>query len=71
MECAGLDFDDFDDLEAAWVPLTVVLNSLNRSMGLPDSYPFALPEAALRKIRFVHDVVEKTSHTPTNRRGSD
>jgi hypothetical protein len=55
-----LDFDDFDDVEAAWVPLTVALNSLNRSMGLPDSYPFALPEAALRKIRFVHDVVEKT-----------
>ncbi|HET9217271.1 MAG TPA: putative zinc-binding peptidase [Terriglobia bacterium] len=50
------DFDDFDDIEAAWVPLTVALNSLNRSMGLPDSYPFALSEAALRKIRFVHDV---------------
>jgi len=59
-----LDFDDFDDLLAAWVPLTVALNSLNRSMGLPDSYPFALSEAAIRKIRFVHDVVEKTSGTP-------
>jgi hypothetical protein len=58
-----LDFDDFDDLEAAWVPLTVALNSLNRSMGQPDSYPFALPENALRKIRFVHDVVERTSGT--------
>jgi hypothetical protein len=58
-----LDFDDFDDLVAAWVPLTVAANSLNRSMGLPDSYPFALPEAALKKIRFVHDVVEKTSGT--------
>jgi hypothetical protein len=58
-----LDFDDFDDLEAAWVSLTVALNSLNRSMGLPDSYPFALPEAALKKIRFIHDVVEKASGT--------
>lgn len=53
-----LDFDDFDDLEAAWVPLTIALNSLNRSMGLPDTYPFALPEAALKKIRFVHDAIE-------------
>lgn len=53
-----LDFDDFDDLEKAWVPLTVALNSLNRSMGLPDLYPFVLSEPALRKIRFVHDVVE-------------
>jgi hypothetical protein len=56
-----LDFDDFDDLEAAWVPLTVALNSLNRSMGLPDSYPFVLAETAVQKIRFVHDVVEKVS----------
>ena len=35
-----LDFDDFDDLARAWIPLTVALNSLNRSMGLPDLYPF-------------------------------
>jgi len=56
-----LDFDDFDDLEAAWVPLTIALNSLNRSMGLPDPYPFVLPQAALQKIRFVHEVVEKAS----------
>ncbi len=53
-----LDFDDFDDLARAWVPLTVALNALNRSMGLADLYPFVLSEPALRKIRFVHDVVE-------------
>ena len=56
-----LDLDDFDDLERAWPPLTVALNSLNRSMGLPDPYPFALSEAALKKIGFVHDIIEKTS----------
>ena len=54
-----LDFDDFDDLVRAWVPLTIALNSLNRSMGLPDLYPFVLPEPAVEKIRFVHDVVEQ------------
>ena len=54
-----LDFDDFDDLERTWVPLTVGLNSLNRSMGLPDPYPFVLSDLALRKIRFVHDLIEK------------
>jgi hypothetical protein len=54
-----LDFDDFDELSHAWVPLTIALNSLNRSMGLPDLYPFVVPELALRKIRFLHDVVEK------------
>jgi len=53
-----IDFDDFDDLIGAWGPLTVALNALNRSMGLADSYPFVLPEPAIEKIRFVHDVVE-------------
>jgi hypothetical protein len=54
-----LDFDDFDDLARAWVPLTLALNSLNRSMGLLDIYPFVLSDPALQKIRFVHDVVEQ------------
>jgi hypothetical protein len=54
-----LDFDDFDDLARAWVPLTLALNSLNRSMGLTDIYPFVLSDPALQKIRFVHDVVEQ------------
>jgi hypothetical protein len=53
-----LDFDDFEDLSSAWVPLTLALNSLNRSMGLPDLYPFVLPPAAIAKLRFVHDVIE-------------
>ena len=52
-----LHFDDFADLAGAWVPLTVALNALNRSMGLPDPYPFVLSEPALEKIRFVHDVI--------------
>jgi hypothetical protein len=52
-----LHFDDFDDLIAAWVPLTVALNSLNRSMGLPDMYPFVLAEGVKDKLRFVHHVV--------------
>ena len=42
----------------AWLPLTVAVNSLNRSMGQPDLYPFALTagdhrEAALHP-RLVH-----------------
>jgi len=54
-----LDFDDFDDLARAWVPLTIALNSLNRSMGMSDLYPFVVSDPALQKIRFVHDVVEQ------------
>lgn len=55
-----LDFDSFEELSRAWVPITIALNSLNRSMGLRDLYPFVLPELALKKIAFVHEVIEKS-----------
>ena len=49
--------ENFDDVIAAWVPLTVALNSLNRSMGLQDAYPFVLAQRVIEKLRFVHGVV--------------
>ncbi|MFT3720496.1 putative zinc-binding metallopeptidase [Pseudorhodoferax sp.] len=51
---ANSDFDAWID---QWVPVTLLLNSLNRSLGQDDAYPFALSENALRKLRFVHDVI--------------
>jgi hypothetical protein len=53
-----VDFEDFDELIAAWLPITVALNSLNRSMGVIDPYPFVLVDAVLDKLRFVHDLVQ-------------
>jgi hypothetical protein len=47
----------FDTMVRQWVPLTLLLNSLNRSLGQQDAYPFALSPGALRKLRFVHDTV--------------
>jgi len=49
--------NDFDQLVEQWVPLTLLLNSLNRSLGQDDAYPFALTAGALRKLRFVHDAI--------------
>jgi hypothetical protein len=59
---AAIAFDpyaapDFDPLVEAWPPLTVAVNSLNRSMGQPDLYPFALSPPAVGKLRFVHALV--------------
>jgi hypothetical protein len=59
---AEISFDpyrarDFDRLVRAWLPLTVAVNSLNRSMGQPDLYPFALTPATVEKLRFVHGLV--------------
>ena len=52
-------FSDFDDLSSAWLSLTIALNSLNRSMGLRDLYPFAPSKVAMEKLRFVHQVIEQ------------
>jgi hypothetical protein len=49
----------FDELLACWTPLTAALNELNRSMGLPDLYPFVLSAPAVDKLRFVHDLVSR------------
>lgn len=54
---------DFDQMVQQWAPLTILLNSLNRSLGQEDAYPFALSPAALRKLRFVHDVIGESALT--------
>lgn len=48
----------FQEMLRQWVPLTLMLNSLNRSLGQNDAYPFALSPGAMRKLRFVHDLVQ-------------
>lgn len=55
-EMPGLDFylaTDIEPVIAAWVPLTVAINSVNRSLGQPDLYPFVLSETVNRKIDYV------------------
>jgi len=41
-----------------WHGLTHMLNNLNRSLGLNDAYPFVLSAPAVKKMRFVHDVIK-------------
>lgn len=53
----SIRFDDFVETLSKWSELTLLLNSLNRSMGLEDAYPFVLSELTLRKLRFVHDLI--------------
>jgi len=48
---------DFDVLMKSWLPLTFAVNSLNRSVGQPDLYPFVLTPVVLDKLRFVHDLI--------------
>ncbi len=45
---------DFNQLMLVWQRVTVMMNSLNRSMGLQDAYPFVPPNRATVKLRFIH-----------------
>jgi hypothetical protein len=53
--------DDFSALMEEWVPLSLALNSLNRSMGLQDVYPFVIPPAVAEKLTFIHRVCRQTA----------
>lgn len=51
------DIHSIDDMLTRWGDLTILLNALNRSMGMADAYPFILSDLTLSKIRFVHSLV--------------
>jgi len=61
---------DFDALVEQWVPVTLLVNSFSRSLGQEDAYPFALSQAALEKLRYVHDVIREARST-TATKGAD
>jgi len=50
------DQSDFNRLIKRWLPLCFAVNSLNRSMGHPDFYPFILSSPVIEKLRFIHGV---------------
>jgi hypothetical protein len=54
-----IDFDphvaEMDRIIDTWLPLTFAVNSINRSMGQPDLYPFVLPPPVIWKLAFVHE----------------
>ena len=46
-----------EDIVSNWIYFSVVLNALNRSMGLPDAYPFVISDAIRAKLAFVHRTI--------------
>ncbi len=48
--------EDFETLMSFWLPLTYAMNSLNRSMGHHDLYPFVIPPNVMEKLSFIHQV---------------
>ncbi|MGA8078946.1 MAG: putative zinc-binding peptidase [Xanthobacteraceae bacterium] len=59
---AQVDFDPYtvrdpSPLIQTWVPLSNALNSLNRTMGLLDIYPFVLSPPVVEKLSAIHHLV--------------
>jgi len=48
--------DDFNEVVENWLPLTFAVNSLNRSMGHADFYPFVIAPDVIHKLQFIHDL---------------
>jgi hypothetical protein len=59
-----IDFDPYtvssiDELFVHWVPLSSLINNLNRAVGQHDAYPFVLTPAVLGKLGFIQQVVRE------------
>jgi hypothetical protein len=52
---------DLGQLVQAWMPLTFAVNSLNRSMGQPDLYPFVLSPTVVAKLSYVHQRIAQAT----------
>jgi hypothetical protein len=53
-------FTSFRDVVVGiWMPLSVALNMINRSMGHDDLYPFVIPSGVLDKLDFVASLAQK------------
>lgn len=62
---ASVDFDPYrassiEQLIEAWLPLTFAINSINRSLGQPDLYPFVLTGPAVAKLGYIHALIGQT-----------
>ena len=62
---AAIDFDPYkagvEKLIDAWLPIEFATNSMNRSMGLTDIYPFLLMPKVIEKLNFVHALTHRSA----------
>jgi hypothetical protein len=61
---AKVDFDpyaiaEFDMIARSWLPFVFAMNSLSRTIGLRDIYPFVLSPAVMEKLSFIHDLLKR------------
>ena len=47
---------DFEEIFKMWLPITFAFNSINRSMGHDDFYPFVISAVVKEKLNFIHNI---------------
>ncbi|ANG98864.1 putative zinc-binding metallopeptidase [Brucella pseudogrignonensis] len=62
---AQVRFDSYrassaQQLVDAWVPISLALNTFQRSMGQADIYPFVLPVPVIEKLDFINRLIAKS-----------
>jgi hypothetical protein len=65
---AEIDFDPYraksmEVLIKAWLPIEFATNSMNRSMGQLDLYPFVLSPKVIEKLAFIHELTHARAPT--------
>lgn len=50
-----------DELISWWLPISFAANSLNRTMGQPDLYPFVISPPAIEKLGYIHSLVRRNA----------
>jgi hypothetical protein len=59
---ASVSFDPYtagiEHLIDAWIPLTFAFNSINRSMGVGDLYPFVLGVPTMLKLNYIYNLIQ-------------
>ena len=56
-----------EQLVSAWVPLSLAINAIQRSMGQPDSYPFVLSSPVVAKLEYMHRLIQQAAAAPQQR----
>ncbi len=56
---ARIEFDpyqgaDIRGIVRGWIPFVFAINNVSRSIGKPDLYPFILSEPVIKKLGFIH-----------------
>ncbi len=64
----GASTPRFSDIIDQWLPLTYVLNEINRSMGHDDLYPFVLAPTVMAKLELVDRLVRQAGAPPDDAR---